>query len=81
MNEELRISDVAFDVGYDDMAYFSNYGLTTVDLGAPGVSVYSSTASSDSSYDYYSGTSMACPHVAGVAALLFSEYSVDQWYR
>ena len=51
-------------------ASWSNYGATTVDIGAPGVDIYSCTASSDSSYAAYSGTSMATPHVAGVLALM-----------
>jgi subtilisin family serine protease len=46
---------------------FSNYGATTVDLGAPGSAIYS-TVPTDS-YSSYSGTSMAAPHVTGAAAL------------
>ncbi len=54
------------------LASWSNYGRDTVDVGAPGVDIFSSVSDSDSSYAYYSGTSMATPHVSGIVALMLS---------
>ena len=55
----------------DTEATFSNYG-TCVDLLAPGVSIVSSSYSSDTGLTTKSGTSMASPYVAGVAAAYLS---------
>jgi len=64
----------------DDRADFSNFGVTSVDLAAPGEEVRSTLPTYDTplslsvSHDYgkLSGTSMATPHVAGAAALLWA---------
>src|SRR5262249_16740460 len=49
------------------LASFSNYGKNSVDVAAPGVNIVSTTTAG---YESWSGTSMATPHVSGIAALL-----------
>jgi len=60
--------------GADDefVASFSNYGKKTVDFFSPGVQIFSTIP--ENQYEYNSGTSMASPATAGVAALLMSYF-------
>ena len=58
------------------LSSFSNYGATSVHVGAPGESIYSTIplSSTRSGYGYMSGTSMATPHVTGACALYASTH-------
>jgi subtilisin family serine protease len=68
---------VATPYGPDDtFAVFSNYG-RIVDLGAPGVNIYSTWK--NGAYKTISGTSMASPHVAGAAALYLKAHPGSTW--
>ncbi|RME61402.1 MAG: hypothetical protein D6780_01795, partial [Candidatus Dadabacteria bacterium] len=61
----------------DNLASFSNYGTQSVDIAAPGVNILSTIYRGY--YYYFSGTSMATPHVAGAAALVWSKYPNESY--
>ncbi|MDX6575897.1 MAG: hypothetical protein QOE96_1850 [Blastocatellia bacterium] len=63
-----NVISVAATDSSDNLASFSNFGLHSVALGAPGVGILSTTP--NNTYSSFSGTSMATPHVTGAAALL-----------
>ena len=58
--------------GSELVASYSNYGKVNVDVFAPGTDIYSTFPNNE--YEYSPGTSMAAPAVAGVAALVMSQY-------
>ncbi len=62
---------VAATTDSDTLASFSNYGRNYVHVGAPGSGIFSSVPGN--AYRYMSGTSMAAPFVAGMAAMVFRE--------
>ena len=71
-NTFLKVGASAPRYGSTMVADYSNYGKNTVDVFAPGSQIYSTYPKEG--YEFASGTSMAAPLVAGIAALIFSQY-------
>ncbi|HXE97370.1 MAG TPA: S8 family peptidase [Dongiaceae bacterium] len=68
---------VAATTSTDSMATFSQYGRHSVHVGAPGSAIYSTAPGN--SYATHSGTSMATPHVTGLAALIKAAKPATDW--
>ncbi|WP_430411019.1 S8 family peptidase [Kordia sp.] len=68
----LTVGALSNKYGSQMVARYSNYGQTNVDVFAPGSQIYSTFPENE--YEAISGTSMAAPGVAGVAALILSQY-------
>jgi subtilisin family serine protease len=69
----ITVASTSTDASNRDIrSSFSNYG-SCVDVFAPGSNIYSCGITSNTAYTTMSGTSMACPHVAGLAAVVLSQ--------
>lgn len=71
-NTYIRVGSLTERYGSKLVSGFSNYGKKNVDVFAPGSAIYSTMPENE--YDFNGGTSMAAPGVAGIAALIRSQY-------
>lgn len=71
-NTYIRVGSLTSKYGSKMVSSFSNYGKNNVDIFAPGSAIYSTVPGNE--YEHNSGTSMAAPAVAGIAALIRSYY-------
>ena len=68
----MNVGAIESKYGKEIVASYSNYGKNNVDVFAPGSEIYSTVP--NNSYEFFDGTSMASPGVAGVAAVIRSQY-------
>jgi subtilisin family serine protease len=81
-----NIVSVAYTTRTDALGSLSNFGATNVDLAAPGDQIYTTSASSDSSYNSFTytftaGTSYAAPYVSGALALMLAKYPTENYQQ
>ena len=67
----ITVGASSWDYSENNVTSFSNYGNINVDIFAPGYKIYSTT---NNSYEFFDGTSMAAPNVSGIASVLRSFY-------
>ena len=67
-----NVISVASNYRHGELSVFSNWGIGSVDIYAPGEEIKSTIQGSN--YAMMSGTSMAAPHIAGIAALIWSKF-------
>lgn len=72
VNNFINVGSITSQYGSNLVSGFSNYGKNSVDVFAPGSSIYATTPLD--TYEFLQGTSMAAPNVAGVAAMIRSLY-------
>lgn len=74
-----NVVSVASMTRTDALSSFSNFGESSVDIAAPGSSILSVGSNSNTAYKTLSGTSMACPHVSGVMAVLMAQFPGENY--
>lgn len=74
-----NVISIAATSSSDGLASFSNFGASTVHVGSPGISILSTLP--NDSFGYSSGTSMAAPFAAGLAALMIREKGIINGYQ
>lgn len=70
----IKVGASGYDLNENINATFSNYGQNEVDIFAPGVNIYTASATNENGFEFTEGTSVAAPMVSGIAALLKSYY-------